>query len=363
MVARRAPARSPAQTKGAARKAKGPRTPEPKAPRGASTAQARARAALLDRGRAVLQAEASAISTLAGTLDATFAEAVETIVACRGRLVVSGMGKAGFVAQKISATFASTGTPSLFLHPADALHGDLGRITADDVLLALSHSGETAEMVRLIGPVKRVGARVVAITAEASSSLGRLSDLTLAIGRQVETGNGLAPTTSTTVMIALGDALAVAALETRGFSDEQFHLFHPAGALGRQLTRVHEVMRQGAMVPFVERGATVRDALHVMTKTPGRPGAAMMVDGRSRLLGLFTDGDLRRLIEQGAETLDTPLERVMIREPRTVASDQTVGEAAALLRDHAVDQVPVVDARGRVVGLLDVQDLLALRFP
>ncbi len=327
--------------------------PKPKA--------AKPEAALVARGRAVLHAEAAALSSLAGALDVTFARAVDLVVACRGRLVVSGMGKAGFVAQKISATFASTGTPSLFLHPADALHGDLGRITADDVLLALSHSGETAEMVRLIGPVKRVGAQVVAMTAEATSTLGRLSDLTLAMGRQVEAGNGLAPTTSTTVMIALGDALAVAVLETRGFSDEQFHLFHPAGALGRQLTRVREVMRQGPMVPFVPRDATVRDALHVMTKTPGRPGAAMMVDGRSRLLGLFTDGDLRRLVEEATHTLDTPLERVMIREPRTVSPEQTVGEAAELLRDHAIDQVPVVDARGRVVGLLDVQDLLALR--
>lgn len=329
----------------------------------AGTRASDADVALVARGRGVLTSEASALSALAQALDHRFAEAVALIVACRGRLVVSGMGKAGFVAQKISATFASTGTPSLFLHPADALHGDLGRITADDVLLALSHSGETAEMVRLIGPVKRVGARVLAMTAEASSSLGRLADLTLAMGRQVEAGNGLAPTTSTTVMIALGDALAVAALEVRGFSDEQFHLFHPAGALGRQLTRVSEVMRQGEMIPLLGRGATVRDALHVMTKTPGRPGAAMMRDGRGKLLGLFTDGDLRRLMEEGRETLDTPLDRVMCAEPRTVGPDQTVGEAAVLLRDYQVDQVPVVDTRGRVLGLLDVQDLLALRFP
>lgn len=319
--------------------------------------------ALIARGRAVLEAEATALGALAEGLDDTFARAVEQVVACRGRLVVSGMGKAGFVAQKISATLASTGTPSLFLHPADALHGDLGRITAEDVVLLLSHSGETAEVVRLVGPVKRVGAPIVAMTAEATSSLGRQADLTLAIGRQIEAGNGLAPTTSTTVMLALGDALAVAVADVRGFSAEQFHQFHPAGALGRQLMRVREVMRQGDMVPFVRRGATVRDALHVMTKTPGRPGAAMMVDARRRLLGLFTDGDLRRFIEDGSRGLDTPLALVMCRGPRTVTTEQAVGEAAALLREFHVDQVPVVDVEGRAVGLLDVQDLLALRFP
>jgi arabinose-5-phosphate isomerase len=319
-------------------------------------------ASVVARGRAVMQAEARAVNALGRALDGSFAAAVELIVRGRGRLVVSGMGKAGFIAQKISATFASTGTPSLFLHPADALHGDLGRIAAGDVLMALSHSGETAEVVRLIGPAKRVGARVLAVTAEAGCTLSRLADLTLVMGRQIEAGNGLAPTTSTTVMMALGDALAVAVLEHRGFSVEQFHQFHPAGALGRQLMRVREVMRQGDMLPRVGAKATVRDALRIMTTTPGRPGAAMMLDGRGRLLGLFTDGDLRRHVERGLDGLDTPLSAVMCADPRTVSADQTLGEAAAVLSEHHVDQVPVVDAKGRAVGLLDVQDLLALRF-
>jgi len=284
------------------------------------------------------------------------------VVRCPGRLVVSGMGKAGFIAQKVSATFASTGTPSLFLHPADALHGDLGRITADDVLLALSHSGETEEMLRLIGPVKRVGARVLAITAESTSSLGKLADLTLEIGRQREVGSGLAPTTSTTVMLALGDALAVAASEVRGFSDAQFHAFHPAGSLGRKLMRVSDVMRSGEMVPVVSHDATVRDALSVMTETPGRPGAAMIVDKKKKLIGLFTDGDLRRWLETGDGGLDARLSVAMCRDPRTVRPDQPVTEAASLLREHHVDQVPVVDDRHRPIGLLDVQDLLTLRF-
>lgn len=318
--------------------------------------------AVLALGRKVLTEEAEALAALAAKLDGRFEEAVSLIMACKSRLVVTGMGKAGFVAQKISATFASTGTPSLFLHPADALHGDLGRITATDVLLAFSASGETEELVRLIGPVKRVGARVVAITAEATSSLGRGADLVLEVGRHREVGNGLAPTTSTAVMLGLGDALAMAVLEVRGFTEDQFALYHPGGSLGRKLMRVKEVMRQGEMLPIVRRTRTLREVIAVMTKTPGRPGAAAVVDARGKLVGMFTDGDLRRLLESGFDGLGRPIHEVMCLNPKTVSPNATVVEAAGLLREYRVDQVPVVDEDHRPIGLLDVQDLLALRF-
>jgi arabinose-5-phosphate isomerase len=312
--------------------------------------------------RTVLTEASSALAATADRLDAGFARAVAIIAECRGRLVVSGIGKTGFVAQKISATFASTGTPSLFLHPTDALHGDLGRITASDVLLALSYSGETEEMLRLIGPVKRVGARVLAITAESSSTLAREADLNLEMGRHREAGNGFAPTTSTAVMMSLGDALAMAVLEIRGFTEDQFHLYHPGGSLGRKRMRVGEVMRKGEMVPIVSRATPLRNVIAVMTKTPGRPGAATIVDRRGLLIGMFTDGDLRRLLEGGDEDLDRAVHEVMCSKPKTVTPDWTVKDAAQLLREHRVDQVPVVDERGRPIGLLDVQDLLAMRF-
>lgn len=319
-------------------------------------------AALKKLGQCVLTDEAAALREAADRLSPTFARAVRLIEKCRGRLVVSGMGKAGFVAQKISATFASTGTPSLFLHPADALHGDLGRITDADVLLALSHSGETEEVVRLIGPAKRVGAEVIAVTADSNSALGRLADLSLEMGHHEESGHGLAPTTSTTVMLGLGDALAMAVLRVRGFTDDAFYLNHPAGSLGRRLMRVSEIMRQGEMMPIVRRGACLAEVIAVMTKTPGRPGAAIVVDNHRKLTGMFTDGDLRRLVETGELVLDCLVGTVMTADPKTIRPDHPVREAAQLMREHRIDQVPVVDEKLRPIGLLDVQDLLSLRF-
>lgn len=272
------------------------------------------------------------------------------------------MGKAGFIAQKVSATFASTGTPSLFLHPVDALHGDLGRLTAPDTLLVLSHSGETEEVVQLIGPVKRMGATVVAITSTKSSAVSREADLTLEMGRWEETGTGLAPTTSTTVMLAIGDALAMAVLQIRGFTVEDFRLYHPAGALGRKLMRVADVMRKGEMLPRVSGDARLGEVIAVMTKTPGRPGSATVVDRLGKLIGLFTDGDLRRLLETRSFELDTPVQSVMSMNPKTVRPTQPLADAAQVLREYRVDQVPVVDDDNRPIGLLDIQDLLAMRY-
>jgi len=315
---------------------------------------------MIEYGRTVIEAEAAALGCLA--LDAAFATAVEWILACRGRVVVTGMGKPGFVAQKLSATLASTGTPSHYLHPAEAAHGDLGRVTRDDLVLALSNSGETEELLRLLPALRRIGARVVALTRDAANPLARGSDLVIRLGAIEEAcPMGLAPTASTATLLALGDALAMTVLKNRPFDREEYALYHPGGKLGRGLMKVREVMRAGAANPLVGDTATLSEAVAAMTKTQGRPGACTVVGGDGKLLGIFTDGDLRRLAERGRIDLDVPVGRVMSANPRTVRPDALVADAARVLRQARVDQVPVVDADGRPVGLLDVQDLLAAR--
>jgi arabinose-5-phosphate isomerase len=311
--------------------------------------------------REVLERASTAIRAASEALDARFERAVELLERCDGRVVVSGMGKAGFVAQKLSATLASTGTPSLYLHPGDALHGDLGRVVSGDVAVLLSGSGETEELLRLVGPLERLGVPIVALVGDGASALAARASVAVVFGRHDEAGHGLAPTTSTTVMLAIGDALAMCVAERRAFTPEQFYAFHPAGALGRRMMRVGEVMRRDAQLPTLPVTATIREALVVMTETPGRPGAALAVDADGRLVGLFTDGDLRRQLERGHDDLSRLLVDVMCRAPKTVRADDRVSEAAALLRRFHVDQVPVVDEDGRLVGLLDVQDLLAQR--
>ncbi|TAH37141.1 MAG: KpsF/GutQ family sugar-phosphate isomerase [Planctomycetota bacterium] len=315
------------------------------------------------RGLEVLRLEAAAIQSLAGRLQGSFLEACRRILSCKGRVVVTGMGKAGLIGQKISATLASTGTPSLSLHPADALHGDLGRVVRADVVLALSNSGKTRELLALIPAVKAMGACVIAITADAGSPLGRSADVVVELGRLDEACPlGLAPTVTTTAMLALGDALAMAVAEGREFTREEFAQFHPAGDLGRELMRVGEIMRRGRELPLLPGGARVRDALGVMTETPGRPGAALVVDQKQRLLGIFTDGDLRRMLQRGPEALSDPIEEHMVRNPRVLRRGMLVGAALALFKDAHVDQMPVVDDDGgTVLGLVDVQDLLEVR--
>lgn len=313
-------------------------------------------------GRRVVEAEIAALQSLVSKLDLQFAKAVETILACKGHLVVCGMGKPGFVAQKISATFASTGTPSLYLHPAEALHGDLGRITKRDVVLLLSNSGRTEEMIRLMDPIARIGAKTILMTGDIDSPLAERADLVLDIGKVEEACPlGLAPTASSTVLLVLGDALAMAVMESREFGPEDWALYHPGGALGTRVLRVREVMRTGENNPIVRQDEPLSRAVAVMTQTPGRPGATNVVDKRGRLVGIFTDGDLRRLFEKSEADPDRPVGEVMGRDPTTVEENMLVGEAAKILRDRHVDQVPVVDSRGRLVGLLDVQDLLDLR--
>jgi arabinose-5-phosphate isomerase len=315
---------------------------------------------LVEQGRTVLAAEAAAIAAV--KLDDAFAEAVRWIVGCRGRVVVTGMGKPGFVAQKISATLASTGTPSLYVHPAEAAHGDLGRIAKDDLVIALSNSGETEEILRLLPALKKIGARIVAITKDRSNPLARGADLVLAIGNVEEAcPMGLAPTASTAVLLAVGDALAMTALGIRPFDREEYALFHPGGKLGRGLMKVRELMRGAEANPVVREDAPLSAAVAVMTETPGRPGATSVVDAAGKLVGIFTDGDLRRLVEHEQTDFTRPVSSAMGRNPRTVRPDALLVDAARVLRQARIDQVPVVDAEGRPVGLLDVQDLLAAR--
>ena len=317
----------------------------------------------IERAREIVEREADAVRQVAERLGAPFLSAIDMILALRGRVVTAGMGKAGFIAQKISATLASTGTPSIFLHPAEAIHGDLGRVDGGDLLLAFSKSGETQELLVMLPHVKAVGVPVVGITQEKSSTLGKHCDLVLELGKIDEVGSyGLAPSASTTAMMALGDALALIVQEERRFGPDEFARFHPGGDLGRKLMKVGELMRTGERNPKIESGATVLQAIEVMTRTQGRPGATSIVDQQGRLLGFFTDGDLRRLIERG---LDNPRQRtideVMTKNPRSIATETFALEALAFLHKLAIDQLPVVDEQGRLLGLLDVQDLLNLK--
>jgi arabinose-5-phosphate isomerase len=311
-------------------------------------------------GQTVLAAEARAIGLV--RIGEPFARAVEWILGCAGRVVVTGMGKPGFVAQKISATLASTGTPSLFVHPAEAAHGDLGRIARDDVVIALSNSGETEELTRLLPSLRKIGAKVVAVTKDANNSLARGADLVVEIGDVEEAcPMGLAPTASTAVLLAVGDALAMTVLANRAFDKEEYAIFHPGGKLGRGLMKVGELMRRGAANPVVPEAAPLSAAVAVMTETPGRPGATSVVDAAGLLVGIFTDGDLRRLVEHGQTDFSKPVAGAMGKNPRRVKPDLLVTEAAHLMRKMRIDQVPVVDDEGKPVGLLDVQDLLAAK--
>lgn len=308
----------------------------------------------------VLRLEARTIEGLVEHLGPGFDEAVERILACEGTVILTGMGKAGLVGAKISATLASTGTPSLALHPTEAMHGDLGRIRPDDVVVVLSNSGETAEVTALVPHIRRIGASIIAMTAAPESSLGRFADCVLELGQVDEAcPMGLAPTASTSAMMALGDALSMVVLGERDFSREDYARYHPQGSLGRRLMKVSQIMRTGAALPLVHLGTTVLEVVLANKKTEGRPGAAVVLDEHAGLAGIFTDGDLRRLLEEGDPArLKDPVDDHMGRDPITVTPDLLVEDAERILREHKIDQLVVVDADGSVVGLIDVQDLL-----
>jgi arabinose-5-phosphate isomerase len=318
----------------------------------------------LARAAEVLRLEARTIAHLEQRLDERFLRAVDLLLGCQGLIVVTGVGKAGLVGQKISATLASTGTPSLFLHPTEALHGDLGRIRSRDLLFAVSNSGETAEVNALIGPARKIGASVMALTGAPQSTLGRLADCVLDIGDVQEACPlKLAPTASTSAMLAFGDALAMVVSQERNFSREDYALFHPAGSLGRKLMRVREVMRKGEQLPLVPAGSSIKDAVIVMNRTPGRPGAALVTDKAGLLVGIFTHGDLSRLLEGPLDPsgLGELVDKYMGKNPKSIGPEHLVEEAQHLMKEFRIDQVAVIDVEHRPVGLLDVQDLLDVR--
>jgi len=316
----------------------------------------------LARARTVLEMEARAIQDLAPTLGAAFEDALDVILACTGHVVLTGIGKAGIIATKISATLASTGTPSFYVHPAEGFHGDLGRVRAEDVVILLSNSGESSEVTQLLDPLRKIGPKLIAMTGGSDSTLAANCDIILDCGRAPEAcPMGLAPTTSTAALLALGDALAMQLIEERAFDTENYARFHPGGALGRRLMKVAEIMRSGDAMTIVTAGSTARETLIAMNATKGRPGAAAVVDGEGRLIGFFTDGDLARNLQADIEFLNRPVDQVMIADPTTIAPHALASDAFRLLRERRIDQLPVVDADRVPVGLVDVQDLLDAR--
>jgi arabinose-5-phosphate isomerase len=312
----------------------------------------------LESARRTIALEAEMTGRLRERLDERFEQACELILACRGRVVVSGMGKSGHIAGKIASTLASTGTPAFFVHPGEASHGDLGMVTPEDLVLALSNSGETAEMLTILPVIKRMGVELIVFTGACDSTLGRAADVCLdaSVEREACPFN-LAPTASTTVMLALGDALAVAVYEARGFTREDFARSHPGGTLGRRLLLyVSDLMHTGARIPKVQSQAALTEALLEMT---GKGlGMTAVTDAAGRLVGVYTDGDLRRTLERGVDLKTCRIHEVMTRKPRTVPADMLAAEAVALLREKSINGLFVVDEHGAIVGALNMHDML-----
>jgi arabinose-5-phosphate isomerase len=317
------------------------------------------RSAILRRGRAVLRAEAEAILGAEKLLGTSFVAAVHALLDSKGRVCVTGIGKAGIVGEKIRATLASTGTLAYSLHPVEALHGDLGMVHPDDVAIALSRSGGS-ELVQVLPLLKKRGCTIILLTACAESEAARHADIVLNIGDVPEACPlGLAPSSSTAAMLALGDALALTAMELRSFGKEQYASYHPGGALGRSLMRAREIMRRGADCPTVPSGATLAECYEAIVKAPRRAGAVMVLDDQSRLVGILTQGDFFRFFQHHERLADRKAEEMMTRDPKRVHGDARASEALELMRLHSIDEIPVVDESDRLVGLIDIQDLIA----
>ncbi len=316
---------------------------------------------ILEQAKEVLAIEAAAITALIARLDGQFTATVDLILGCSGRVIVTGIGKSGLVGRKIAATLASTGTPAFFLHPAEANHGDLGMVTGDDVVLALSQSGETDEVLRILPAIKRLGAKVVAMTGREQSTLARNADVVLDVAVEKEACPlGLAPTASTTAMLAMGDALAVALLSARKFTPEDFALFHPGGSLGRKLLlTVEQVMHSGEENPLTPLGKTVKEALFVITAKG--LGATSVVDEAGRLQGIITDGDIRRSLEKGYDFLNKRVEEVMTRTAKTITPGRLAAQALHMMeknKPRPITVLPVVDDEQRAIGMIHLTDLL-----
>lgn len=315
-------------------------------------------ATLQAHGRAVIELEAASVAALADRINADFARACELILACSGRVIVTGMGKSGHIGGKLAATFASTGTPSFFVHPGEAQHGDLGMIQPQDVVIAISNSGETGEILTILPIIKRMGSKLIAMTGNPKSSLATQADVHLDARVDKEAcPHNLAPTSSTTVALALGDALAVALLKARNFTPEDFARSHPGGKLGRRLLLfVRDVMHSGERVPLVPETASLQDALLEMTsKGLGMTGVR---DAAGKLTGIYTDGDLRRTLSQGVDFYKAKIADVMIRNPKTIGADTLAAEAVAFMQSKNINGLIVVDANLRAIGAFNMQDLL-----
>lgn len=312
----------------------------------------------LDLARKVIEIEAAAVLALSARIDDSFLQALNIILRCEGRVIVSGMGKSGHIARKIAATLSSTGTPAYFVHPAEASHGDLGMITAADVFIGLSYSGESEELLTIVPVIKRQGARLVTLTGKPNSSLALAADVHLngAVAQEA-CPMGLAPTASTTAALALGDALAVALLDAKGFGEADFARSHPGGSLGRRLlTHVRDIMHSDAAIPLVNESATLADAVLEISRKG--LGMTAIVNADQQLLGIYTDGDLRRTLANKIDFSTTPVTRVMTRQPRCIQAESLAVEAVELMERHNISQLVVVDSSNKVVGALNLNDLL-----
>lgn len=315
----------------------------------------------LKTAKEVIAIEAQAIKDLARKLDQNFIKAVDLIIKCSGRVVVAGMGKTGIVGRKIAATLSSTGTPSIWMHSAEAVHGDLGQVTRDDVVIVISSSGETDETTSLLPLVKKIGSKTIAMTGNLKSSLAKYSDVALDVGVKKEgCPLGLAPMASTTATLVMGDALAACLIVRRGFKKEDFAFYHPGGSLGRRLLlKVEDIMRKGNSYPCMTADKSVKDVL--LSITNKRCGSACVIDKKGKLVGIFTDGDLRRHLEGDVDILNKKVKNVMTKNPERIQKDKLAVDAFSLLQERKIDELPVVDQKGKSVGLLDIQDLLKAR--
>jgi arabinose-5-phosphate isomerase len=314
----------------------------------------------LEYARDIIRTEGQALLSLSERLHESFTDAADLLYECEGNIIVTGMGKAGLVGQKVAATLASTGTNSHFLHAGEAVHGDLGRVHKNDLVLALSYSGETEEIIRLLPTLKDLGVQIIAITGNPQSRLGASAAITLDIGPIREADHlELTPSTSTTAMLALGDALALLLSRRRGFHEDDFARFHPGGALGKQLTKVEEIMRPLYLCRVAEKSLIVRDALADLGHPGRRSGAVIVVDANGYLCGIFTDSDLARILEQRKdEKLDGVFAHVMTRNPKVVRQGSTVSQARKMMDHYRISELPVIDAEERPIGLVDITDIV-----
>jgi arabinose-5-phosphate isomerase len=312
----------------------------------------------LQTARDVIEIEAQAVKDLAKRIDASFSKAVDMMAKCKGRVIITGMGKTGIIGRKIAATLSSTGTPSLWVHSAEAIHGDLGQVTKGDVGIVISSSGESDEIKRLLPLVKKIGLKIIAITGNKKSTLAKYSDIVLDVSVKKEgCPLGLAPMASTTATLVMGDALAACLIVRKHFKKENFAFYHPGGSLGRRLLlKVEDIMRRSGHYPRVKETTRVKDVLLAITHA--RCGSACVLDRRGKFVGIFTDGDLRRHLETDDKLLERKVAMVMTQHPTTISKDKLAVEALQILQDKKIDELPVVDKKGKLMGLLDVQDLL-----